>query len=96
MTGFRRIKLGSQGLEVSAQGLGCNGMSAFCGAPKPEPEMIKLIHHAIKSGVTFLDTSDFYGPKTNEILLGKVARDLFIFVISEFILVLLLLTFIDY
>nr|KAJ0220133.1 hypothetical protein LSAT_V11C200065450 [Lactuca sativa] len=71
MTGVRRIKLGSQGLEVSAQGLGCNGMSAFYGAPKPEPEMIKLIHHAIKSGVTFLDTSDFYGPKTNEILLGK-------------------------
>ncbi|KAI3699738.1 hypothetical protein L2E82_44229 [Cichorium intybus] len=35
--------------------------------------MIKLIHHAIKAGVTFLDTSDFYGPKTNEILLGKVA-----------------------
>ncbi|KAL7611492.1 hypothetical protein Lser_V15G06071 [Lactuca serriola] len=74
MTGVRRIKLGSQGLEVSAQGLGCNGMSAFYGAPKPEPEMIKLIHHAIKSGVTFLDTSDFYGPKTNEILLGKALK----------------------
>ncbi|KAJ0079749.1 hypothetical protein Patl1_24191 [Pistacia atlantica] len=68
----KRIKLGSQGLEVSAQGLGCMGMSAFYGPPKPEPEMIALIHHAINSGITFLDTSDLYGPHTNEILLGKI------------------------
>jgi len=68
-----RIKLGSQGLEVSAQGLGCMGMSAFYGPPKPEPDMVKLIHHAVAAGVTFLDTSDVYGPHTNEILLGKVA-----------------------
>ncbi|CAA7400631.1 unnamed protein product [Spirodela intermedia] len=68
----RRIKLGSQGLEVSAQGLGCMGMSSFYGAPKPEPDMIALIHHAVRSGVTFLDTSDIYGPFTNEVLLGKV------------------------
>ncbi|KAF8780684.1 hypothetical protein HU200_001287 [Digitaria exilis] len=67
-----RIKLGSQGLEVSAQGLGCMGMSAYYGPPKPEPDMIKLIHHAVATGVTFLDTSDVYGPHTNEILLGKV------------------------
>jgi hypothetical protein len=68
-----RIKLGSQGLEVSAQGLGCMGMStAFYGLPKPEEDMIALIHHAVHSGVTFLDTSDIYGPFTNEILLGKV------------------------
>jgi aryl-alcohol dehydrogenase-like predicted oxidoreductase len=67
-----RMKLGSQGLEVSAQGLGCMGMSAFYGPPKPEPDMIALIHHAVASGVTFLDTSDMYGPHTNEILLGKV------------------------
>ncbi|CAA3005206.1 probable aldo-keto reductase 2 [Olea europaea subsp. europaea] len=70
-----RIKLGSQGLEVSAQGLGCMSMSAFYGTPKPEPDMIKLIHHAINSGVTFLDTSDAYGPYTNEILLGKALKD---------------------
>ncbi|KAI4334823.1 hypothetical protein L6164_013532 [Bauhinia variegata] len=70
-----RIKLGSQGLEVSAQGLGCMGMSAFYGPPKPEPDMIALIHHAIDSGVTFLDTSDVYGPHTNEILLGKALKD---------------------
>ncbi|KAM5569800.1 putative aldo-keto reductase 2 [Rosa sericea] len=71
MAGMRRMKLGSQGLEVSAQGLGCMGMSAFYGPPKPEADMIKLIHHAVDSGVTFLDTSDIYGPHTNEILLGK-------------------------
>ncbi|KAJ6319628.1 hypothetical protein OIU78_015107 [Salix suchowensis] len=70
----RRIKLGSQGLEVSAQGLGCMGMSAFYGPPKPESDMITLIHHAIDTGVTFLDTSDIYGPHTNEILLGKALK----------------------
>ncbi|KAL6976289.1 hypothetical protein U1Q18_025077 [Sarracenia purpurea var. burkii] len=69
-----RMKLGSQGLEVSAQGLGCMSMSAFYGPPKPEEDMIKLIHHAIDSGVTFLDTSDIYGPHTNEILLGKALK----------------------
>ncbi|KAI9119580.1 hypothetical protein K1719_009456 [Acacia pycnantha] len=69
-----RMKLGSQGLEVSAQGLGCMGMSAFYGLPKPEPDMIALIHHAVESGVTFLDTSDVYGPHTNEILLGKALK----------------------
>ncbi|GAB4857305.1 hypothetical protein Ancab_015213 [Ancistrocladus abbreviatus] len=70
----KRIKLGSQGLEVSAQGLGCMGMSAFYGPPKPEEDMIKLIHHVINSGVTFLDTSDIYGPHTNEILIGKALK----------------------
>ena len=67
-----RIKLGSQGLEVSAQGLGCMSMSIGYGHPKPEPDSINLIHQAIEAGVTFLDTSDVYGPHTNEILLGKV------------------------
>ncbi|WVZ84920.1 hypothetical protein U9M48_031889 [Paspalum notatum var. saurae] len=69
-----RIKLGSQGLEVSAQGLGCMGMSAFYGPPKPEPDMINLIHHAVAAGVTLLDTADIYGPHTNEILLGKALQ----------------------
>lgn len=72
MAAVRRMKLGSQGLEVSAQGLGCMGMSAFYGPPKPEEEMVALIHHAVNSGITFLDTSDVYGPHTNEILLSKV------------------------
>ncbi|KAM3366843.1 hypothetical protein ACQJBY_015883 [Aegilops geniculata] len=66
-----RLKLGSQGMEVSAQGLGCMGMSAFYGPPKPEPDMVALIHHAVAAGVTLLDSSDIYGPHTNEILLGK-------------------------
>ncbi|KAK3414629.1 hypothetical protein EUGRSUZ_H00486 [Eucalyptus grandis] len=70
-----RIKLGSQGLEVSAQGLGCMGMSAFYSPPKSEPDMIALIRHAVDSGVTFLDTSDIYGPHTNEILIGKRERE---------------------
>ncbi|XP_027120407.2 auxin-induced protein PCNT115-like [Coffea arabica] len=70
-----RIKLGSQGFEVSAQGLGCMGMSAFYGPPKPEPDMIKLIHHAISRGITHLDTSDIYGPHTNEILIGKALKE---------------------
>ncbi|KAE8022928.1 hypothetical protein FH972_008689 [Carpinus fangiana] len=72
-----RIKLGSQGLEVSAQGLGCMGMSPFPPfheQPKPEQDMIALIHHAVHSGVTFLDTSDVYGHFTNEILLGKALK----------------------
>ncbi|KAG5560820.1 hypothetical protein RHGRI_003993 [Rhododendron griersonianum] len=69
-----RMKLGSQGLEVSAQGLGCVGISSFNDQHKPEEEIIKLIHHAVDSGVTFLDTADVYGPHTSEILLGKALK----------------------
>ncbi|XP_077253060.1 putative aldo-keto reductase 2 [Tasmannia lanceolata] len=71
---MENIKLGSQGLEVSAQGLGCMGMSAMYGPPKPEEDMIRLIRHAVETGVTFLDTSDVYGPFTNEILVGKALK----------------------
>ncbi|MFS8005964.1 putative perakine reductase [Helianthus anomalus] len=70
-----KVKLGSQGLLVSAQGLGCMGMTGSYGLPKPQPDMIKLIHQAIDSGVTFLDTSDVYGPHTNEILVGKALKE---------------------
>ncbi|CAO1939078.1 unnamed protein product [Urochloa humidicola] len=70
-----RMKLGSQGLEVSAQGLGCMGMSMAYGERKPEADMIALLRHAVASGVTFLDTSDVYGPHTNEVLLGKALED---------------------
>ncbi|KAL6576719.1 hypothetical protein OROMI_010995 [Orobanche minor] len=66
-----KIKLGSQGFEVSAQGLGCMGMSTAYGLPKPDSDMINLIHHSVDAGITFLDTSDVYGPHTNEILIGK-------------------------
>ncbi|XP_059650926.1 probable aldo-keto reductase 2 [Cornus florida] len=74
MATVKRIKLGSQGLEVSAQGLGCMGMSAAYGPPKPDQDMIALIHHAVNAGVTHLDTSDLYGPHTNEILIGKALK----------------------
>ncbi|XP_076900765.1 auxin-induced protein PCNT115-like isoform X1 [Bidens hawaiensis] len=76
MSHVKRIKLGmgSQGLEVSALGLGCMGMSYAYGPAKPEADMIQLIHHAINSGVTHLDTSDVYGPHTNEILIGKALK----------------------
>ena len=73
--GVRRMKLGSQGLEVSAQGLGCMSLSAFFGVPAPKTDPIALLHHAIDSGVTFLDTADSYGPQTNELLLAKVRFD---------------------
>ena len=46
-------------------------MSFAYGPPKPERDMIALLRHAIAAGVTFLDTSDFYGPHTNKVLLGK-------------------------
>ncbi|XP_021745922.1 probable aldo-keto reductase 3 [Chenopodium quinoa] len=70
----RRIKLGSQGLEVSAQGLGCLGMCFYFRPRNSDEDMIEVIHHAINSGITFLDTSDTYGPHTNEILLGKALK----------------------
>lgn len=67
-----QVPLGNAGLVVSAQGLGCMGMSSFYGPPKPDSEMIELIRYAIDLGATFLDTSDAYGPHTNEVLVGKV------------------------
>lgn len=65
--------MGSQGLEVSAQGLGCFGMTGGYGPPKPETDMIGLIHQAVESGITFFDTSDVYGHSVNEVLIGKVS-----------------------
>ncbi|WP_371493989.1 aldo/keto reductase [Kitasatospora sp. NBC_00374] len=62
--------LGSQGLAVSAQGLGCMGMSAFYGATD-ESESLATLDRALELGVTFLDTAESYGPFRNERLLGK-------------------------
>lgn len=67
-------KLGNQGLEVSALGLGCMGMSEFYGIGD-EQEAIATIHQAIDLGVNFLDTADMYGPFTNEKLVGRAIKD---------------------
>jgi aryl-alcohol dehydrogenase-like predicted oxidoreductase len=64
------IALGTEGLTVSRQGLGCMGMSDFYGAVD-DTESTATIHRALELGVTFFDTSDMYGPHTNELLVGK-------------------------
>jgi len=62
--------LGTQGLTVSALGLGCMGMSDFYGQ-RDDAESTATLHHAVERGITFFDTADMYGPHTNEILVGK-------------------------
>ena len=71
---MERRTLGRQGLEVSALGLGCMGMSEFYGAPNEE-RGIEVIHRALDLGIDFLDTADMYGPFTNEKLVGEAIRD---------------------
>ena len=71
---IQTVNLGSQGLVVSRQGLGCMGMSEFYGEAD-EAESVATIHRALALGVTLLDTSDIYGPFTNERLVGRAIAD---------------------
>jgi aryl-alcohol dehydrogenase-like predicted oxidoreductase len=71
---MRQVALGPQGLTVSALGLGCMGMSDFYGTAD-EAESVATIHRALELGVNFLDTSDIYGPHTNEKLVGRAIKD---------------------
>src|ERR1700723_1574598 len=68
---MQKRKLGGSGLEVSALGLGCMGMSFSYGPPKDKKEMTDLLHAAVDLGITFFDTAEVYGPYTNEELLGE-------------------------
>ncbi|HJY07412.1 MAG TPA: aldo/keto reductase [Bryobacteraceae bacterium] len=68
---MQKRKLGKSGLEVSAIGLGCMGMSFGYGPAQDKQEMISLIRSAVEHGVTFFDTAEAYGPFTNEELLGE-------------------------
>src|SRR5580704_13180658 len=70
---MQQHKLGTQGLTVSALGLGCMGMSAFYG-PRDESESVATLHRALDLGVNFFDTSDVYGPHTNEELVGRALK----------------------
>src|SRR5436305_3161028 len=68
---MKKRKLGKSGLEVSAIGLGCMGMSFSYGPPKDKKEMTDLLHAAVERGITFFDTAEVYGPFTNEELVGE-------------------------
>src|SRR6184192_2827301 len=68
---MKKRELGKSGLEVSAIGLGCMGMSFGYGPPKDKQDMISLIRKAVELGVTFFDTAEVYGPFINEELVGE-------------------------
>jgi aryl-alcohol dehydrogenase-like predicted oxidoreductase len=73
---MQKRTLGKSGLEVSAIGLGCMGMSFSYGEPKDRQEMVRLLHQAVDRGVTFFDTAEVYGPLTNEELVGEALSTL--------------------
>jgi len=66
-----RAKLGTQGLEVSRLGFGCMGLTGSYNTPLGDEAVAAVVEHAFRRGVTFFDTSDAYGPHTNETLLGR-------------------------
>jgi len=68
---MQKRKLGKSGLEVSALGLGCMGMSFSYGPPKDKQEMITVLRGAVERGITFFDTAEVYGAFTNEELVGE-------------------------
>jgi aryl-alcohol dehydrogenase-like predicted oxidoreductase len=68
---MQKRKLGNSGLEVSALGLGCMGMSFSYGPPKDKQEMTALLRTAVERGITFFDTAEVYGPFLNEELVGE-------------------------
>jgi aryl-alcohol dehydrogenase-like predicted oxidoreductase len=68
---MQKRKLGNSGLEVSAIGLGCMGMTGVYGQPANRQEMIRLIHAAVERGVTLFDTAEAFGPRANEELVGE-------------------------
>jgi len=70
---MQKRRLGRNGPEVSALGLGCMGMSEFYGA-RDDDESIATIHHALERGIDLLDTADIYGPYINEELVGRAIR----------------------
>jgi len=70
---MQKRKLGKSGLEVSALGLGCMGMSFSYGPPKDRQEMTSLLRLAMDHGITFFDTAEVYGPFTNEELVEKLS-----------------------
>jgi len=73
---MQKRTLGKSGLEVSALGLGCMGMSFSYGPPKDKQEMITLLRTAVERGITFFDTAEVYGPFTNEELVGEALAPL--------------------
>ena len=73
---MQKRKLGKSGLEISALGLGCMGMSQSYGVPPDKQAMIAFIRTAVERGVTFFDTAEIYGPYTNEELVGEALAPL--------------------
>ncbi|KAG2395257.1 aldo-keto reductase [Vigna angularis] len=73
---IQRVKLGTQGFEVSKLGFGCMGLSGSYNEPLPEEDGISIIKYAFSKGITFFDTADVYGANANEVLVGKALKQL--------------------